>query len=516
MPRRLGKSGERRFATLVSEYEGGASCNDSTEDLHGWDHVVQFDQGRMVDGLPANMIGAMPPCFVQTKTTSSPVLRRVSIKLSNALAFTQSDNPCFLVFVSSPPDGPVRYYAIHWWNGEMERALRRARQLHAQNVGHGELHRHSVQIEFKPCDAKNERELIGWLRDTVLSIGGNYGQAKAKMRASIGYDGAWLVGNLQVGPLKSLEELVDHQLGLTPGLPISEVTLRHRRFGVDVPLPVPEGPYADARLRARPAAACEVRVQGPEGESFTILGELFVPAIGGIPAEILKYRIRTDMFDLVWKPGAESRLTSTLNTVDRMSPMELAERALFFSWSGAGTIDIMARVAGDRLLGATAPLDNLPDAAGWCRIAPPLGTLARIAAGQRGRDPLISVEEVMKALDLQLLHEVLTATSTNLDATLRPGGDPGDFNHAVAFAATNVGEWNFAALLRMPLTSRSIEGDQLQVVFGPVAILETYVGHVSDSTPIEQLTADYRRHAARAGAFELDNLLLQLAGNYFD
>ena len=113
MARKVGKLGERTFAALVSDYEPGATCNASEEDEHGWDHVVEFDH-RPLRGLPADLATALPACFVQTKTRLRYGNLKATMKLSNALAFTRSNNPCFVVIVSAPAGEPTRFHAVHW------------------------------------------------------------------------------------------------------------------------------------------------------------------------------------------------------------------------------------------------------------------------------------------------------------------------------------------------------------------------------------------------------------------
>jgi hypothetical protein len=139
MPRKLGRSGETRFANLVADYELGATCNDSHEDEHGWDHVVEFDS-HPSPGVPADLQTSIPAVFVQTKTRASFTSLKVTVKLSNALAFTRSNNPCFVVLVSAPPSEPPRFHAVHWWDELIARTLKRARELHREGVNESSFH----------------------------------------------------------------------------------------------------------------------------------------------------------------------------------------------------------------------------------------------------------------------------------------------------------------------------------------------------------------------------------------
>lgn len=319
MARRLGRSGERRFATLVADYEPGATCNGSVEDENGWDHVVEFD-AKPIAGLPADLAAALPACFVQTKTKAGPGGLKVVVKLSNALAFTRSNNPCFVVLVSSPADGPARYHAVHWWDVLMARSLKRARELHRDGVGEELFHKREISFTMRAEDARPAEELVGWMAATVRGTGRDYAAGKAALRDGLGFEGGDISGAIRIGPMSSVEDLIDHQLGLTPSIPMERVILNHRRFGIDIPFPMPTGPATFARLHANPAATCDVRLRGPDGESFTTQGELLVPVIPGLPQERMKYRLRTPVFDLVWRVGDAARFTSSFDTAALLTP----------------------------------------------------------------------------------------------------------------------------------------------------------------------------------------------------
>ena len=510
MARRLGRSGERRFATLVADYAPGATCNDSHDDEHGWDHVVEFDR-TLIPGLPADLQAALPAVFVQTKTSADPAELKVTVKLSNALAFTRSENPCFVVLVSAPADGPVRFYAVHWWDRLMTRALRRARELSRDGIGEDQFHKREISFTMTTSDAHASGALLDWMRGTMAELGRNYAIAKAALRDTLGFEKGEIGGHIHIGPLESIEQLVDHQLGLTASIPMAKVELRQRRFDIDIPLPMPDWPVAFARLQAHPAARCDVRVRGPDGESFSIEGEVIAPVIPGLPEEHYKYRVRTPIFDVVFRPGGASRFHFTFDTAGTRPPAELEKVARFFGWAGGSEIEILVTVGDDRLFGATATLDPQPDTPGWRPIAAPLGTLARIAEGRKGPPALISIEQAGAAEWLDLMHSIVAATETTLRADLPPSLEPPAFDHAVSFAILTVGDWVFAAMLRLPRLGETREGQRWEVRFGQAVILETYLFQPEETKPFERLKADYARYAGREGAFAIDNLLLHLA-----
>lgn len=511
MARKLGKSGERRFATLVADYAPGATCNGSDEDEHGWDHVVNFDNDS-VSGLPADMQTALPAVFVQTKSTENPDKRKITVKLSNALAFTRSDNPCFVVLVSVPPRGSVRYYAIHWWDTLMTRALKRARELHRDGEAESCFHQKDFTFTMAKTDEHSADELLKWMKQTVRAVGRSYTSVKASMRDTLGFEADELTGFIHLGPLESIEQLIDHQLGLTPSIPMVKLTLNQRRFEVDLPFPLPQGDVTFASLQANPVGTCDVRVRGPDGDSFVITGDLIVPVIPGLLEDQLKLRIRTPIFDLVWRPMGHAKFTFHFDTAALRPVAELEKCARFFSWVGGGEIEIMATVGDDRLMGATARLDPQPDNGGWRKIKGPLATLVRLAADRKAGPPVISIEQAIQTEWLGLMHDALSATKTTLRGELVEGAKTLHFDHAISFAILTVGDWAFGTVVRLPLLSQTQNDGWFEATFGTAILLETYAFETSDLRQFGKLKADYARLVTREGVFGIDNFLAQLAG----
>lgn len=495
---------------MVADYAHGATCNDSQEDEHGWDHVVNFDS-EPIPGLSADLQTAYPAVFVQTKSTESPSKRAVKVKLSNALAFTRNDNPCFVVLVSMPLEGPVRYFATHWWDTLMSRSLKRARELHRDGTDEEKFHKEDLYFTMAKSDEYTPEALIAWIKQTVRAKGRSYSAAKAALRDTLGFGAAELTGVIQLGPLDSIEQLVDHQLGLTPSIPLAKFELNQRRFDVDLPFPLPEGDIFFSSLQANPAAACDVRVRGPEGDSFVITGDLIVPAIPGLTNDQIKYRVRTPMFDLVWRPSGVANFTFKFDTATLRPVAELEKCARFFSWADT-ELEIMATIGDDRLFGGTARLSPQIDCAGWQRIRRPLATLARLAEGRKSGPPLISLEQATQTEWLELMDDALSATVTTLKGELAENAATMQFDHGISFAILTVGDWVFGAVIRLPLISQAQTDEWFEAKFGPAILLETYAFETHDERQFARLKDDYTRLVTRPGVLGIDNLLAQLAG----
>lgn len=200
------KYAERAFESLCAC--AGATCNRSLEDEYGWDHLVEFP-AEAVAGLPPDLQPAHVAAFVQVKSTTGKKAQCV-LKLSNALRFAKSTSPCFLVLmvVGERPE-LTRIYAVHFWEQLIARTLKRAREC--DRDAKDKLHRLTLTVSFGSTDEHGE-DVVRWIRKTIAAVGPDYAAEKTKIIKSVGSE-EW-IGQVEIGPLESITELVDHQLGL--------------------------------------------------------------------------------------------------------------------------------------------------------------------------------------------------------------------------------------------------------------------------------------------------------------
>lgn len=507
MSRFLGRSGEKAFSFLCSRK--GVTCNQPQEDDHGWDHVVEFPH------LPAPQISAdlqpmVPAVFVQTKSHESDGLE-VRMKLSNAMKLIRSPNPCFVLLANIPAGGSVvTWHAVHFWSGLMERVLRRAREASRDGVPDSEFHKHWFSFTMASGDEHTEDELLPWIQQTVREVGPDYAAAKAALHSKLGFDGPRFSGTMQLGPLSSADELIDHQLGLTDSVPLLNFQMHDRRFGIEIPVPFPDFSTATAHLRANPVDTCTVRIRGPDGFEFELEGDLIFASLPGLPTDRAKARIRTPVLDIIWAFSGKSSFNLKIATDERRSPAELEQVCRLLSWGGQGPIDVQVSVRDQRLLGAELIVDAAPDQPGYARLALLVEPLVRVSRHLKSKVPAISIEEVDQSDGLELLYSFVTGTEMQANTLVPEGEAVPNVDHAVGFGVVAVGDWLFGALARWPIVKQDRSEDRWSISFGAPTFLHSYAFENTDESGRTCLHYDYRRHAVRAGSFPLGNVLVFL------
>lgn len=454
----VGRSAEKRFSALCSD--AGVTCNPAQEDEYGWDHVIQFPR-TSVAGVPADLQRAPPPVFVQTKAHEQrqPNIR---MKLSNALALARSPNPCFVVLACGDNSREFpSWRAVHFWQQMIAQTLKRARKAARDGIAEDSFHKKFITFRLTDADSRSAEELLPWIERTVTEVGDDYAAAKTVLLTSVGFEPERHVGRIEFAPMSSVEELIDHQLGLTETLPVGKFELSDRRFGIEVKLPIPEASNAFATLHAHPQE-CQVRVRGPDGFQFEQEGELILSSLPGLPVDQWKARIRTEFLDVVWGLSGGRRFSLKYSTGEKRPPPELEQLLRFVSWLGMGKIDFQVWKEDQKLLGGSIDADPPRDQPAYKYLSQLASTLAQLSRHLRTRIPEISIEDIVEAERLQALHSFLTAPDMRATARLKVEITAAHVEEAVTYGFAKVGDWSFGALTRWRISEQSSEGDLLE------------------------------------------------------
>ncbi|MBB5708168.1 hypothetical protein [Sphingopyxis panaciterrulae] len=448
----------------------------------------------------------LPAIFVQTKSHKVEGLR-VTMKLSNALKLARSPSPCFALLLTKGSDGCDAWYGVHFWDELMARVLKRAREATRNGTPEGRFNKLSFSFTMSEADRHDADGLLDWMADQVRSAGPHYATAKQEL-----HGGPDIVGTLSIGPSVSIEQLIDHQLGLTPSIPLASIRLSLRRFGIDLPFPfpVPEGPANFASMQALPSAVCDIRLRGPDGIWIDLAGEVIAPGLPNIPEDKQKIRIRAPFFDIIWPLSGEPQFKAHFDTAARHSPIDLERMLRFLSWTGQGEIDLRVSIGDRPILGAISHLDALEGQPMYAALAEHATALATLSAHHKTNVPRISMEDVMDSEEADQLLAFLSMS--DLGMKVEPAGDGQwhDIDHAIASGAGLYGEWTFAAIQRLPVTSQKREGAEVHIRFGKPVLLERYAFPQDDEAALERLQADFRRHIAKRGILGLEYLSSQL------
>ena len=241
MSQRLGRPAQDRFKLLCSQAR--VTCNSPQEDDHGWDFMIELTPPQDTHN-PADKTPGVKKALIQIKSTwgQSP---RTRIKVANALKFAKDDLPCFIVLFHYTKQVGTQIYVRHYWTELIERTLKRARQASAERRN---VHKMWMEVRFLPGD-DHSNDLISWIISAVQESPFDYSSTKRSLYETIGYEGRKYRAEIAFGPIRGIEEIVDHELGLTEYLPVSKIRLVDSRFGIDAPVPILESCQGRIQIR---------------------------------------------------------------------------------------------------------------------------------------------------------------------------------------------------------------------------------------------------------------------------
>ena len=339
MSQRSGRAAEKRFSLLCSEAE--VSCNKSDEDDHGWDFVVDIPSTGPRT-IAADLEPGVTQILVQIKSTQREA-PKARLKVSNALQLANSSLPCFVVLFQKTKTGKENIFVRHFWKDLLEQTFKRARTLSAAMR---KVHNAYLQIDFRQCDRQDDH-LIAWLVESVKKLQSDYGSTKNRLCRELGYSDGSYSGQVSFGPIQGIEDIVDHQLGLTDSIPVSYIKLTDSRFGIEAPMPLFEGKPTRFRMKLNSGKQCQLVLHSHKGDSLTLPAKLFLPSLPGLSLDQTKMKIETWMMTLVVQRGQSLNVNFRVAMEDDMPLSHLLYVTRFLSWGGEDPIDV--KVVGDGL-----------------------------------------------------------------------------------------------------------------------------------------------------------------------
>ena len=477
MSQRLGRPAEDEFKWLCSQAQ--VTCNRSSEDDYGWDFIVETP-APPDSGLPADKAPAPKPLLVQVKWTGGK-FARTTMKVSNALVLAKSELPCFVVLFHEY-DGEMRIYAQQFGRELIGRALKCGRQVTA---AHRPPHKSTMAMSFTHADDHSD-DLVHWLTTTVTGLPKEYGAEKRSLCESLGYEGRNYRAEVTLGPLKGVEELVDHQLGLTDYLPASHVTVIDSRFGIDAPSPVVEGTNAKIQIRPNNAQECRLVLQSSSGEVVSLPGTMKSPVIPGLPADKFKVLVETCLFKMTIDLSGGMTVAGH-ELLGKKLPMErLVDVARLVSWSGQ---PISVRMLGDGI--PTLSWDGNVDFGGDKKILVGVLGIAETLRDIQFRSGLSDVQLAWQDLvapfgQLSIVHEVLTAKDLEFGWVEEVGLKyEGGISRVLGYFDIEVGGVAFFTVFDAPVNEETMRGGQISLKCGRPVLRDCFVGQDRDDVRAE-------------------------------
>ena len=496
---RLGRPAQDAFKLLCSQAQ--LTCNPSREDDHGWDFMVEIPLPAATN-VPSDKMPVPKPILVQVKSTEkkSP---KIVMKVSNALKLAKSELPCFLILFQES-HGVKRVYARHFWEDLIYAALKRGRQVSAAGK---RPHKATMTITFSEVDDHSD-DLVSWIVASVAKSPEEYGTAKRALVGKVGYEGRNYRAEVTFGPMKGIEDFVDHQLGLTDYLPVSRIRLVDSRFGIDAPEPMVESENARVKLTPNNEQACSVVLQGLNGDVISVAGAMRSPVIPGLPSD--KFKVLVETWLLNWTMDGSGMMTVKPNDIlDKKLPIErIVELARFVSWSGdpvsmrltgQGVPDLMCGVRFE----SGQQKEILTEILGIAQ------TLRDVQLRSGSTQVTLAASDITSAFGkLSLVHGVLTAEDVEFgwpqEEVLRGDG----FSGVVGYFDVEIGGTTFFTIFEAPVTADNTREGRVYLKLGKRLLRDCFVGEDADDVR----SAGRVYYAAHEGGKSDDWLSLQDVG----
>uniref|UniRef100_B0SWY0 DUF4365 domain-containing protein n=1 Tax=Caulobacter sp. (strain K31) TaxID=366602 RepID=B0SWY0_CAUSK len=445
------------------------------EDENGWDLMVEFPPA-----LESAFPDRDPPlrrCIIQVKSTQT---RRAAtkVKLSNALALTKDDLPCFTVLLTYPkPHEFEAAYLQHMWGSPMMDALFRARKA---KVAGKALHKQYVPITFKTAD-RHDHDVIGALLRAIDEVGPDYAEKKRALREAMGYEDGSADVSLTFANDHYLKDFDDLLLGIRKELPISAASIVEKRF--NIPGPKHEIGAGRLSLTEFQAEKCVLTLAHGD-EELVWVGKVF-KGLETLPLAQRRVRLVGGPLSIILSGNRNANVTWD-SSFDTPCPLdELIRDVKFRSWMDGS--ETFLTIWTER--GEFRPIPiNFDKAATetWTDILSAVQALARVVPSERRpADLTVSLKEIARQLDTHRAFVQICGPSTQV-IRIRFEVDGGhDFSlvtHLVFPWAIRVGEYYLVAVVEREVTSVSREGDQIQFESGNGRILRGTPIKATDAT----------------------------------
>jgi hypothetical protein len=496
---------EDKFSEFCSR--AGVTRNKSAQDRTGWDYLIEFPPAALRDA-PADLRPVEASAQVQVKSKRTGQAS-VALKLSNALRFAKNPLPCFVVlFLATGGSEPIRVFAKHFWEREINQALKRAREAHAQ--GREDLNNLTMTLRFAAED-EHGGDLMAWMAAAIALHGDRYADVKGALARTLGFEEGAFHGNLRFN-IADLGALIDHQIGLIPVAPALNITIRERRFGINSLKPLFEGVPAVARMQSQPQS-CRVRVRGLKGEDVWLDGQLFFPAMPNLPLEFCKLRVVADFIEIVMTGAKTGEVTLHQNRDAYRSLQGLRAFANVLKIAEEGPFQIQISRDGKTLppFSVTLPIEQNDDAVQ--QIGNVITCLEKASAGLLPAELTLSLLEIGRAWNAIVAFNGMVTGSDMKGKFTLDRDIPAELSQATSiflYDYVDIGDWTFMAVIRRPILKLEIDGANALFECGTSRVVEAIVRRGRG----EDHLADLRALHARACRTEEGGVLELNGGDY--
>ena len=469
MSQRSGRPAQDEFKLLCSRT--GITCNSAFEDDHGWDFMIEIESEREKN-IPADKLAGIKKALVQVKSTHSKTPKS-KIKISNALKFAKDELPCFIVLFHCDANGEKQIYVRHFWRDLIRRSLKRAREA---SVNNRDIHKLFMEIVFsEPHDHSND--LIDWITSSVLKFSDEYSTEKNSLCQTLGYENRNYRGEMTIGPIKGIEEIIDHELGLIETLPVSKIRIVDSRFGIDAPQSIVESETGRIKLQPNQYINCNAVFQTSDGDILSFEAKLKTPGMLKVPPEKFKVAVETWCFIATVSVNEGLKLQLKDLSDEKLSMEKLCQITKFRSWGGKD-VSIKFPQSGIIPVGVQGRFSCNGDEKLFSEImsvAENLYNLHKCAGFTQASYSLHEIHCVLR--ELSLWKDILCAGDIQLGIRGEaPVFADMKFQSVLGYFKFNIGELHYFVLFDALVVDQSNEGDNVLFECGQRIVRHCYVG----------------------------------------
>ena len=481
---------EDRFALYCSQ--AGVVANKSSKDRTGWDYLLEFAQSNPTTA-PPDLHKPEMTARVQVKSRERGKLS-ASLKLDNAHRFAASPDPCFVVLAAATDGGePVRFYVKHFWKPEIERTLKRLRQAETKSKP---IHKQTFAITFDKDDHHTD-DLIEWMQSIASRDRQAYSVEKQKLNRELGYEEGRHVGTITFA-MDDLEAFVDHSIGLTPRINLTNIRIVDKRFGIEAKTPLFEGRPDHAVMQSNPKT-CAIEIVDQDDRSHFFDGEFYAPGIPGLPTEMFKARIVAGPLTVVLAGDGAARVNISFHSSDVHNISYLAKCVDLYASLAKGPVEVILHVDGVRLDGVTTDELKLEHAEIFhdCRIL--LNCLSELADQAVGPEPRVSLDQIIQGFDeIREFRDHMVADSLSVKLTLPPERDSDPVVRRLLFPCTlQIGDEKFSVVKAYRHVEVDRDGGDHKLTFSKPTILVVHADRSDLSKHQTTMNEDVRRYAKK-------------------
>ncbi len=300
---KLGNLGEDAFRTWCHQQNLTVHKSDGSEDRTGWDFMVEFPQQEY--DRPRDEWLAPIECRVQVKSTDKQNKTK-RIEVSNLERLAKAPIPTFFCFIEfDGHDTPQAAYLVHVGEDFIAKTLKKIRKLESQKK-HNSLNKHKMSVRYTDSDSLPDTtgEALKAAIEKYVPHGiGIYGQEKKEFLRNVGFEDGVGVINITFAGQDPLTDLVDWTIGIQKKLYVDKFVGFDQRFGILLENSKLSGESGVLSLCPTPIKVFLIFKEDEKSRyGISFESDLYLPLIGLISQEYIKFRIKSDFFEWTVKP----------------------------------------------------------------------------------------------------------------------------------------------------------------------------------------------------------------------